>query len=94
MYHMQGIARESFARASYPGHPSSRGIEYSYHAAGAMACTCLVHLHGINTLYHAMSVYAGMYKTLEALETLALRTRVSKPVSTLIHSRIYLHCMV
>ena len=40
-----------------------------------------VHLHGINTLYHAVSVYTGMHKTLETLETLALRARVSKPVS-------------
>ena len=54
-YHAQGVARKSFARASYPGRPSPRGIEHSYHTAGAMACTCLVHLHGINTLYHPVS---------------------------------------
>ena len=71
-----------------------QGIEYSYHAAGAMLCTCLVHLHGINTLYHAMLVYMGMQKTLETLETLVLRTRVSKPVSTVLYILVYLHCMV
>ena len=41
--------------------------------------TCLVDLHGINTLYHAVSVYTGMHKTLKTLETLALRMQVSKP---------------
>ena len=32
-------------------------------------------------LYRAVEVYTGMHKTLETLETLALRARVSKPVS-------------
>ena len=54
-----------------------------------MACTCLVHLHGINTLYHAVSVYTGMHKTLETLETLALRARVSKPVSAVLYIPVY-----
>ena len=51
--------KASFARASYPGRPSPQGIEYSYHAAGAMARVRAraVYLHGINTLYHAVSVY-------------------------------------
>ncbi len=48
-----------------------------------------VHLHGINTLYHAVSVYMGMHKTLETLETLALRARVSKPVSWSYTYRLY-----
>ena len=57
-----------------------------------MACTCLVHLHelhGINTLYHAVSVYTGMHKTLETIETLALRARVSKPVSAVLYIPVY-----
>ena len=83
--------RKSFARASYPGRPSPQGIEYSYHAAGAMARVRAraVHLHGINTLYHAVSVYTGMHKTLETLETLALRARVSKPVSMVLYIPVY-----
>ena len=48
-----------------------------------------VHLHGINTLYHAGSVYTGMHKTLETLETLALRARVSKPVSAVFYIPVY-----
>ena len=48
-----------------------------------------VHLHGINTLYHAVSVYTGMHKTLETLETLALRARVSKPVSAVLYIPVY-----
>ena len=44
----KGVAHKSFARASYLGRPSPLGVENSYHAAGAVACTCLVHLHGIN----------------------------------------------
>ena len=80
-----------FAHASYPGRPSPQGIEYSYHAAGAMVCvrTRAVHLYGINTLYHAMSVYTGMHKTLETLETLALCTQVSKPVSAVLYIPVY-----
>ena len=76
---------------SYPGRPSPQGIEYSYHAAGAMARVRAraVHLHGINTLYHAVSVYTEMHKTLETLETLALRARVSKPVSAVIYIPVY-----
>ena len=91
VYHAQGVACIAFARALYLERPSPGGIEYSYHAAGtlAMVCTCLVHPHGINTLYRAVSVYMGMHKTLETLETLALH------VWTLaLHSCIYLHCMV
>ena len=89
--HAQGVARKSFARASYPGRPSPQGIEYSYHAAGAMARVRAraVYLHGINTLYHAVSVYTGMHKTLETLETLALRARVSKPVSAVLFIPVY-----
>ena len=89
--HAQGVARKSFARASYPGRPSPEGIEYSYHAAGAMARVRAraVYLHGINTLYHAVSVYTGMHKTLETLETLALRARVSKPVSAVLYIPVY-----
>ena len=91
MCHAQGVARKSFACASYPGRPSPQGIEYSYHAAGAMARVRAraVHLHGINTLYHAVSVYTGMHKTLETLETLALRARVSKPVSAVLYIPVY-----
>ena len=91
MCHAQGVARKSFAWASYPGRPSPQGIEYSYHAAGAMARVRAraVHLHGINTLYHAVSVYTGMHKTLETLETLALRARVSKPVSAVLYIPVY-----
>ena len=48
-----------------------------------------VYLHGINTLYHALSVYTGMHKTLETLETLALRARVSKPVSAVLYIPVY-----
>ena len=48
-----------------------------------------VHLHGINTLYHAVSVYTGTHKTLETLETLALRARVSKPVSAVLYIPVY-----
>ena len=48
-----------------------------------------VYLHGINTLYHAVSVYTGMHKTLETLETLALRARVSKPVSAVLYIPVY-----
>ena len=48
-----------------------------------------VYLHGINTLYHAVSVYTGMHKTLENLETLALRARVSKPVSAVLCIPVY-----
>ena len=48
-----------------------------------------VHPHGINTLYHAVSVYTGMHKTLETLETLALRARVSKPVSAVLYIPVY-----
>ena len=48
-----------------------------------------VHLHGINTLYHAVSVYTGMHKALETLETLALRARVSKPVSAVLYIPVY-----
>ena len=89
--HAQGVARKSLARVSYPGRPSPQGIEYSYHAAGAMARVRAraVHLHGINTLYHAVSVYTGMHKTLETLETLALRARVSKPVSAVLYIPVY-----
>ena len=85
------VARKSLARASYPGRPSPQGIEYSYHAAGAMARVRAraVHLHSINTLYHAVSVYTGMQKTLETLETLALRARVSKPVSAVLYTPVY-----
>ena len=84
-------ARKSFARASYLGCPSPQGIEYSYHTAGAMARVRAraVHLHGINTLYHAVSVYTGMHKTLETLETLALRARVSKPVPAVLYIPVY-----
>ena len=66
-------------------------MEYSYHAAGAMARVRAraVYLHGINTLYHAVSVYTGMHKTLETLETLALRARVSKPVSAVLYIPVY-----
>ncbi len=39
-----------------------------------------VYLHGINTLYHAVS---------ETLETLALRARVSKPVSAVLYIPVY-----
>ena len=87
----QGVARKSFARASYPGRPSPQGIEYSYHAAGAMARVRAraVYLYGINTLYHVVSVYTGMHKTLETLETLALRARVSKPVSAVLYIPVY-----
>ena len=76
---------------SYPGHPSPQGIEYSYHAAEAMARVRVhaVHVHGINTLYHAVSVYMGMHKTLETLETLALCTQVSKPVSAVLYLYVY-----
>ena len=75
----------------YPGCPSPQGIEYSYHAAGAMARVRAraVHLHGINTLYHAVSVYTGMHKTLETIETLALRAWVSKPVSAVLYIPVY-----
>ena len=48
-----------------------------------------IYLHGINTLYHAVSVYTGMHKTLETLETLALRARVSKPVSAVLYIPVY-----
>ena len=48
-----------------------------------------VYLHGINTLYHAVSVYTGVHKTLETLETLALRARVSKPVSAVLYIPVY-----
>ena len=48
-----------------------------------------VYLHGINTLYHAVSVYTGMHKTLETLETPALRARVSKPVSAVLYIPVY-----
>ena len=48
-----------------------------------------VYLHGINTLYHAVPVYTGMHKTLETLETLALRARVSKPVSAVLYTPVY-----
>ena len=48
-----------------------------------------VYLHGINTLYHAVSVYTGTHKTLETLETLALRARVSKPVSAVLYIPVY-----
>ena len=91
--HAQGVARMSFARASYPGRPSPGGMEYSYYAAGSIACTCLVHLHGINTLYLAVSVYSGMHKTLEAVETLALRARVSKPVSAVLKLFAHMHAL-
>ena len=57
---------------------------------GAMACVYVpVHLHGINTLYHAMSVYTGMHKTLETLETLALYAWASKLVSMVSYIPVY-----
>ena len=75
-------------------HISSLHVECEHHiwdtqACGAEstgvepwhACTCLLHLLRINSLYHTMSVYMRMHKTLETLETLALRAWVSKPVS-------------
>ena len=52
-------------------------------------CARAVHLHGINTLHHAVSVYTGMHKTLETLETLALRARISKPVSAVLCIPVY-----
>ena len=49
----------------------------------------VVHMYGINTLYHAVAIYTGMHKTLETLETLALRARVSKPVSAVLYIPVY-----
>ena len=66
--------------------PTRQRVQLSH---GAMACMCLVYLHGINTLYHTVSVYMGMHKTLEILETLALYVLVSKPVSTVLYIPIY-----
>ena len=58
----------------------ARGAE-STGAEPWRTCACLLHLLGINSLYHAMSVYMRMHKTLETLETLALRAWISKLVS-------------
>jgi len=66
-----------------------QGIEYSYHAAGAIACTCLVHLHGINTLYHAMLVCTRMHNTFETFGTLALCAWVSKLASAVLYICVY-----
>ena len=42
-----------------------------------------------NTLYHAVLVYTGMYKTLEKLETLALHVQVFKPVFAVLYIPVY-----